>query len=107
MSKKKNKRSKQEYPALDPKYNLKSRRDYIDNRYYVNGVNFEGRKVIRKLKKEEKQFLNDFNKEYYNASFNSKYDYKEIHECKIDKETIDDIKNQIRKVKNIRKKNMG
>lgn len=104
MGNKKPKRSKQEYPALDPKYNLKSRRDVLDNKYYINGVHADGKRVIRPLNKEEKQFLNDFNKEYYNASFSSKYGYNDVHECKVDKETIDDIKAQIRDVKTLRKR---
>jgi hypothetical protein len=44
------KRKDYKYPAMVPKVNLKSRQDYIDNRYYFD-----------KLPKEAKEFLNDFN----------------------------------------------
>jgi len=102
--KKKSRRDKQEYPALDPNYNLKLRRDYIDNRYYVNGVKQNGETVMPALDKDAKKYLNDFNREYYNASFKTPYDYDNIHICKVDKEDILDIKSQIRDVKALRKK---
>ena len=56
------------------------------------------------LDEEAKQFLNDFNKEFYNASFETPYDYDNIHTCKVDKDTILDIKAQIRDVKALRKR---
>lgn len=102
--KKKTRRSKQKFPNLDVKYNLKSRRDYLDNRYYVNGVKQNGKMVMPPLSEKAKKFLNDFNKEYYNASFDSKYDYDNIHVCKVDEETVKDIKDQIRVLKKDRKK---
>ncbi len=93
LSKKKNRRNLQKYPALDRDYNLKSRRDYIDNAYYAH-----------KLNDEEKQFLNDFNEEYYNASFESKYDYDNIHKCEIDEEDVLDIKAQMNAIKKLRRR---
>lgn len=107
MSKKKKKnsrRDKQEFPNLDVSYNLKARRDYLDNRYYINGVKQNGELVMSPLKKEIKQYLNDFNKEYYNASFDSKYNYDKIHICQVDEATIMDIKAQIRDIKLLRKR---
>lgn len=68
--KKKSIRSRQKYPNLNPKYNLKLRRDYI-NTHYVNGVKSVTGKGegIRGLNDEEKEWLNKFYGEYVNASF--------------------------------------
>lgn len=55
-NKKKTPRSKVKYPALNPKYNLKTRTDLLDYDY------------IDKLSEEEKQWLNDFSSEYINAN---------------------------------------
>jgi hypothetical protein len=104
VSKKKNRRDKQKFPNLDVKYNLKSRRDYLDNRHYVNGVKHKGNMVMPPLTDKQKKFLNDFNKEYYNASFDSKYEYATIHVCQVDENTVKDIKDQIRTLKKERKK---
>lgn len=54
-SKKKTNRSKQKYPSLTRKYNSRVRQEYLDYDY------------IDQLSDEEKQFLEDFNKEYYEA----------------------------------------
>jgi len=103
--KKKSRREKQEFPDLDVSYNLKARRDYMDNRFYVNGVKQKGKTVMQPLDKEAKKYLNDFNKEYYNASFGEgkAWDYDNIHKLQVDKETIDDLKTQIRALKKERK----
>ena len=58
---------------------------------------------MKPLDKDIKQYLNDFNKEYYNASFDSKYDYDNIHVCLVDVDTVMDIKSQIRELKKLRK----
>lgn len=104
MSKKNNRRSKQKYPALDVSYNLKSRRDYLDNHYYVNGVLHKEEMVIPALDEKTKKYLNDFNEEYYNSSFDSKYDYDNIHKCEIDKDTVEDLKAQMRAIKKLRQR---
>ena len=103
--KKKSRREKQEFPNLDVKYNLKKRRDYMDNRHYVNGVkNAKGDVVMPKLDQEAKEYLNKFNKEYYNASFSDPWEYDEVHEMKVDKETVMGIKAKIRDLKKKRKR---
>lgn len=60
-------RSIQKYPALDPAYNLKSRRDLIEVDY------------LHVLNEEEKEWLNKFNEEYVNASFNKQDISKNLH----------------------------
>lgn len=62
---KKNRRSQQKYPALDPQYNLKTRADLIDQDY------------VDKLSESDKDWLNRFNEEYVNANF--KHSGKKIH----------------------------
>jgi len=102
--KKKTRRENEEFPNLDVKFNLKARRDYLDNRHYVNGVNHKGRQVMPPLEKDDKRYIDTFNKEYYNASFDSPWEYDGIHKIKVDKDTVDDIKGQIRALKKERKK---
>lgn len=67
--KKVTRRSKAKYPALQKKYNLKMRQDYIETDY-INGVydpccNL----VIRALNPCEKDFLNKYYEEVINANF--------------------------------------
>ncbi len=104
--KKKSRRDKEKYPDLDVKFNLKSRRDYTDNRYYINGVKQKGKQVMEPLDDEAKKYLNDFNKEYYGASFGDgkAWSYNNIHKLLVDKETVDDLKDQIRDLKKKRNK---
>lgn len=93
MSEKKSKRSKTKYPALDPSVNLKSRRDYLDNRQYLD-----------KLPEAAKEWLNDFNQAYYCNSTNMKYGNTEIVGRLINKEEEADIKAQISRLKHERRK---
>lgn len=58
--KKKNKRSREKYPALKPELNLRSRFELIDYDY------------VDKLNDEEKAWLNKFTNEYTNASLDRK-----------------------------------
>lgn len=67
---KKSRRSSTKYPALEKKFTLKSRQEFLDTEY-VNGVfNDKGVQVIRGLNEEEKEWLNKFYQETLNASFN-------------------------------------
>lgn len=105
MSKKKNRRNSTKNPALDPSLNLKSRRDVTDNRHYVKGVkNSNGEMVIPPLDDRAAKFLNDFNKEYYNADFSGP---ENVHPTLIDKDAVEDIKAQIRDIKAKRSKIYG
>ena len=62
-------RNRVKYPALDVKYNLPHRTDFLDCPY-VNGVrNNAGDIVIRGLTEAEKEFLNKFNAETVVTSY--------------------------------------
>lgn len=105
--KKSSRRDVVKYPNLNPSYNLKSRRDVLDNGLYVDGAKTNGKVVIPALDDETKRYLDTFNKEYYNASFDSQYDYDGVHKCQVDEETVMDIKGQIRVLKKERRKIFG
>jgi hypothetical protein len=74
MAKKKRKpksrRSQQEHPDLDPKFNLRSRLELIDQDY------------LDKLSPEELKWLNQFNREYVSASLDSENPRKNLHRNK-------------------------
>ena len=77
--KKINRRSKAKYPALQKKFNLKMRQDYIEA-CYVNGTfDKDGAMVIRPLNHEEKTFLNSFYEEVVGANFNHDTILRELH----------------------------
>jgi hypothetical protein len=73
--KRKTKRSKEKFPSLKRNLNSKVRQEYVDYDY-VDGFNDykTGEQVMRPLTDEEKQFLEDFNNEYYNASVGKQAD---------------------------------
>ena len=77
--KRKTKRSKMKYPALDRNYNLKTRTDLIDYDY------------VSKLNDKEKEFLNAFTEEYINA--NLKHNGKKLHKKKKEKKICYDNNN--------------
>ncbi len=87
------KRKDEKYPNLVPRLNSKKRQDYMDNHYYV-----------KNLPEEAKQYLNDFNGEYYVTSFDDAWEYDNIHKCELDKETVLDLKAQIKVLKAAREK---
>lgn len=62
---KKTQRNQNKYPGLDPNFNLKIRRELIDQDY------------IHKLNEAEKDWLNRFNEEYVSANFT--HEGKRIH----------------------------
>lgn len=105
MTKKKRKDLK--YPCLSKEHNLKTRGYYMDNIHYVNGVKYKGVPVMPELGEEAKQFLNDFNKEYYVNSFSTPYGYDDMHVSKATKEEVMAIKDDIRSIKALRKKIWG
>lgn len=74
-----NKRGKVKFPALDKKYNLKTRQDLIDYDY------------IDKLTDKEKAFLNSFTEEYVGANF--KHKGKKLHKSKTKKKDCFDRNN--------------
>lgn len=68
--KKRSRRDAQERPDLDPKFNLKTRTDLLDQDY------------LHKLSPEELDWLNKFNKEYVSASLNTESPRKNLHRNK-------------------------
>lgn len=74
------KRSKTKYPNLDPKLNLKIRQELFDCDY------------LDKLNDKEKAFLDKFNNESINASFN-KNPRKNLHKSKEQRKACYDANN--------------
>ena len=106
-SKKKEARSKSareesEFPYLNRKLNIKRRRDYLDNIYYINGVSSTDKTSkelgIRGLNSDEKKWLNQFNKEFYGASFDSD-DSLNLHKNKGTDEEIKALRSYISDLK--------
>jgi hypothetical protein len=71
MEKKKTKRSRIKYSALDPTVNLKTRYELIADYDYLD-----------KLSEQEKAWLNKFTKEYVNADLDSKKASRNLHRTK-------------------------
>lgn len=65
-----NRRSKVKYPNLDPRYNLKSRSHLFEADY------------LDKLNESEKAYLNKFNKEFINATFDLENPESNLHNTK-------------------------
>ena len=77
--KKENRRSKAKYPALQKKFNLKMRQDYIETEY-VNGVyDKDGRMLMRPMNNDEKNFLNSFYEEVIGANFMHDNELRRLH----------------------------
>lgn len=79
-TKRKSKRSLQKYPDLNPKVNLRSRTEQLDYDY------------LHLLSEEELKFLNQFSKEYVNASF-KKSTRDNLHKTKAAKKDCYDRNN--------------
>lgn len=93
-------RKKNQYPYLKKDLNTKRRQDYLDNTEYIDGVkDVKGNMVIRGLTDDEKSFLNQFNKEYYGASF-EKDDNLNLFKNKVDDNTIKRVKKDLSTVRN-------
>ncbi len=74
---------------------MKKRRDYLDNTYYVDGVkNKEGEYLMQPLDDDAKEWLNQFNAEYYGASFKED-DSRNLHQTKVDDVTIYNIRQEL------------
>ena len=92
--KKKTRRQKAKYPALNKSLNLKLRKDYIEPDYVGGVKNDQGELVIRALNDEEKQFLNDFYEESVGANFLHDDELKDINdEIKALKAQLKDTEN--------------
>jgi hypothetical protein len=75
-------RSQSQYPALNKKLNLPSRKEFIETDY-INGVfNEEGKQVMRPLTHDEKKFLNDFYEETVGANFLHDTELKRLSDAK-------------------------
>ncbi len=64
-----NRRSREKYPALQKKFNLKMRQDYIEPDYVNGTFNAKGEMVMRPLNDEEKDFLNSYYEEVVVTNF--------------------------------------
>jgi hypothetical protein len=74
-------RKRGRWDNLNKRKNLKLRQDYMDT-FFINGVTSvtgEG-KGIRALTEEEKDWLNNFYGEYYNASVNHRSYEEQLHD---------------------------
>lgn len=106
QDKKPSRRGKEKYPYLKKNLNLKSRRDYLPYDYYkgVESINEDGTEGIRPMTDEEKEWLNQFNKEFVGASF-SENESENLHQ-RTPKQLrrIEKLKKEIRASKDIIKR---
>lgn len=79
MKLKNNRRSQQEFPALDPQYNLKTRLEQLDYDY-IDQLPETWTDPKTGKKYNPKQFINDFTNEFIHADF--KTNKKRIHKKK-------------------------
>lgn len=79
--KKTNRRLKIENPDLNPKYNLKTRTDLLDQDY------------VHKLSDADAKWLNNFNKEYVNAALDTENLENNLHNTKALKKDCQDRNN--------------
>ena len=63
-------RENEKHPNLDPRFNLKTRSDLLDQDY------------LHKLNEKELDWLNKFNKEYINAALDNERPKKNLHKTK-------------------------
>lgn len=77
---KKTKRSKTKYPSFKPSLNLKTRYEEINDIDYIN-----------QLDDKEKEWMNNFNEEWINASLNHRG--KKFHKTKKERKIIYDKNN--------------
>ena len=91
QAKKQSRRSKEKYPALQRKYNLKMRQDYIETEYVNGTYDKDGVRVIRPLNAEEKKFLNAFYEEVVSSNFMHDNILKELHGEMKDLKKKDDL----------------
>ena len=82
------KRNQSQYPALDRRLNLPSRRDFIETDYIDGLYDQDGNTVLRPLNEEEKKFLNDFYEETVGANFLHDEELKRLSKAK--KKIIED-----------------
>lgn len=80
-TKKKTRRSQAKYPALERKFNLKMRQDYIEPDYLMNPVKNSKGEVIESLRvgDEEREFMNKFYEEVIGANFLYDKELKDLH----------------------------
>ena len=93
------KRNQSQYPALNHKLNLPSRRDFIEASY-INGIfNEDGSVALRPLTHEEKKFLNDFYEETVGANFIHDDELKRLSQAKkkiIEDNQVNELKKQLK-----------
>lgn len=86
MKKKRTRRQAVKFPALDPKFNLKTRSDLIESEASENlPESWTDPKTGKTWSNDQlKQYLNDFNNEFINADFKTNVDEgrKRIHKKK-------------------------
>lgn len=88
--KKKTWRNSTKHPNLEKKFTLQRRQEFLDTDYVKGTINSDGEVVIRKLTRDERDWLNQFYKETLNTNFNKYDSFYPING--IDKLTSKDLK---------------